>query len=258
MIDKERAEHLTDVAGECNRFNEISRPLGYAVTATTTADDPTVQQFTIHRLDKTVASGPKFATVEEARAHLEAIAKLPLWRLDLLDNSAIVFDPAELEITDPSTGESFSFRGWGLEVAQLAASGQRSGAQEGVTNLAVRSEDPPTIGNWYKSDVGRPARDGEVRTIDGDLFAADVRMLIDAAAHRARSELGAPDAVESTGNRTAPGRCRNGRRRRCRSWRESGWRPCVGRFASRRPGCRAAGALAQGCNRGRSGYRRPD
>jgi hypothetical protein len=113
-----------------------------------------MQQFTIHRLDQTVASGPKFATIEEVRAHLEAIAKLPLWRLDLVNNSAIVFDPAELEIADPTTGESFSFRGWGLGVAQLAASGQGPGAQEGVTNLTVRSEDPPAIGNWYKSDAG--------------------------------------------------------------------------------------------------------
>ena len=101
-----------------------------------------------------VASGPKFATTDEVRAHLEVIAKLPLWRLDLVNNSAIVFDPAELKVTDATTRESFSFRGWGLGVAQLAASGHAPGAQEGVTNLTVRSEDPPTIGNWYKSNVG--------------------------------------------------------------------------------------------------------
>jgi hypothetical protein len=153
VIDKDQAQHMTDVAGECNRLNEISQPLGYAVTASTSVDDQSTQQFTVHRLDQTVASGPKFATIEEVRAHLEAIAKLPVWRLDLVNNSAIVFDPAELEITDPSTGESFSFRGWGLGVARLAAGGQRLGAHEGVTNLSVRSEDPPTIGNWYKPDV---------------------------------------------------------------------------------------------------------
>jgi hypothetical protein len=34
MIDKEQAQHMTDVAGECNRLNETSQPLGYAVTAT--------------------------------------------------------------------------------------------------------------------------------------------------------------------------------------------------------------------------------
>ena len=154
MIDKEHAQHITDVAGECNRLNEISQPLGYAVSATTSVEDQSTQQFALHRLDQTVASGPKFATTEEVRAHLEAIAKLPLWRLDLVNNSAIVFDPAQLEVTDATTGESFSFRGWGLGVAQLAASDDGPGAQEGVTNLTVRSEDPPTIGNWYKSDVG--------------------------------------------------------------------------------------------------------
>ena len=154
MIDKEQARHMTDVASECNRLNEISQPLGYAVTATTSVEDQSTQQFTVHRVDQTVASGPKFATTEEVRAHLEGIAKLPCWRLDLVNNSAIVFDPAQLAVTDATTGESFSFRGWGLGVAQLAASRHGPGAQEGVTNLTVRSEDPPTIGNWYKSDVG--------------------------------------------------------------------------------------------------------
>ncbi len=153
MIDKEQAQHMTDVAGECNRLNEMSQPLGYAVTATTSVEDQSTQQFAVHRLDRPVASGPRFATTEEVGAHLEAIAKLPLWRLDLVNNSAIVFDPARLEVTDATSGESFSFRGWGLGVAQLAASGHGPGAQEGVTNLTVHSEDPPTIGNWYKSDV---------------------------------------------------------------------------------------------------------
>ena len=153
VIDKDQAQHMTDVAGECNRLNEISQLLGYAVTATTSVEDQSTQQFTVHRLDQTVASGPKFATTEEVRAHFEVIAKLPLWRLDLVNNSAIVFDPAELEVTDATSGETFSFRGWGLGVAQLAASGHGPGAQEGVTNLTVRSEDPPTIGNWYKSDL---------------------------------------------------------------------------------------------------------
>lgn len=78
--------------------------------------------------------------------HLEAIAKLPLWRLDLVNNGVIVFDPGQLEVTDAATRESFSFRGWRLGVAQLAGGGHGPGAQEGVTNLTVRSEDPPTIG----------------------------------------------------------------------------------------------------------------
>jgi len=152
MVDKEQAQHMTDVAVECNRLNEISQPLGYAVTASTSLEDQSTQQFTVHRLDQTVASGPKFATTEEVRTHFGAIAKLPLWRLDLVNNSAIVFDPAQLQVTDATTGESFSFRGWGLGVAQLAASSHGEGAQEGITHLTVYSEDPPTIGNWYKSD----------------------------------------------------------------------------------------------------------
>ena len=55
--------------------------------------------------------------------HLEAIAKLPLWRLDLVNNSVILFDPGQLEVTDAATRESFSCRGWRLGVAQLAGGG---------------------------------------------------------------------------------------------------------------------------------------
>jgi hypothetical protein len=44
MIDIEQAQHMTDVAGECNRLNEIWQPLGYAVTATTSVEDQTTQQ----------------------------------------------------------------------------------------------------------------------------------------------------------------------------------------------------------------------
>lgn len=131
MIDKEQAQHMTDVAGECNHLNEISQPMGYAVTAATSLEDQSTQQFTVHRLDQTVASGPKFATTEEVRAHLEAIATLPFWRLDLVNNSAIVFDPAQLDVTDATTGESVSFRGWGLGIAQLAASGHDPGCSGG-------------------------------------------------------------------------------------------------------------------------------
>jgi hypothetical protein len=79
----------------------------------------------------------------------------PTVRMDLVNNGAIAFGPAELAVTNATTGESFSFRGWGLGVAQLAASGAGPGAQDGVAKLIVRSEDPPTIGNW-QSDSARP------------------------------------------------------------------------------------------------------
>jgi hypothetical protein len=124
MIDKEQAQHITDVAGDCNRLNEISQPVGYAVTATTSVEDESAQQFTVHRLDQPVGGVPRFATTEEVRADLEVIAKLPLWRLELANNSAIVFPSAQLEVADATGGESFSFRGWGLGVAQLAGMAQ--------------------------------------------------------------------------------------------------------------------------------------
>src|SRR5260370_39041786 len=58
MIDNEQAQHITDVAGDGNRLNEISQPVGYAVTATTSVGDQSPQRFTVHRLDQPVVSGP--------------------------------------------------------------------------------------------------------------------------------------------------------------------------------------------------------
>jgi hypothetical protein len=82
------------------------------------------------------------------------IAKLPRWRLDL-DDDSIIFDPETLTITDRNTDESFSLRGWNLGVTGIAGTdrGGRHGAYGGATNLSVSAENPPTIGNWYKSSV---------------------------------------------------------------------------------------------------------
>jgi hypothetical protein len=114
-------ELLTTVIGGVSataELNEVSQPLGYAVTHTTRGviggTEHQSQRFTLHRLDKPVASGPSFSTTEDVRAALAEIAKLPRWRIELAENDSVVFDPAELTITDTASGESFCLRAGAL------------------------------------------------------------------------------------------------------------------------------------------------
>jgi len=50
MIDNKQAQHMTDVAGECNRLNEVAQLLGFAVTAITSVEDQSTQHFTLQGL----------------------------------------------------------------------------------------------------------------------------------------------------------------------------------------------------------------
>lgn len=104
-------------------------------------------------MDKPVANGPSFSTAEETLSYLDELAQLPLWRLDLGDES-IEFDNTELTIRDKATGESFCLKGWGLGVTGSASTGASAGRYEGAKHLSVRSDQLPTIGRWYKSNVG--------------------------------------------------------------------------------------------------------
>ncbi|MCV7222965.1 hypothetical protein H7I95_18860 [Mycolicibacterium elephantis] len=125
----------------------------FAAGGTLGAEGPTYRRLTVHRIDQPVASGPTFDTADEVRAFLDQLAQLPLWRLDLDDNS-IEFDSEELTIRDKATGESFCLKGWSWGVTGRAARGQSAGRYEGATHLSVRSDESPSIGKWYKSDKG--------------------------------------------------------------------------------------------------------
>jgi hypothetical protein len=157
MTDWETLQNMTDTSAEAKELNAIAQPLGYAVTFAaggTLGNNaaPDYRRFTIHRIDKPVASGPSFPSAAAVKEHLEQIAALPLWRLDLNDAS-IEFDPAELSIKDVMTGETFSLRGWIYGVTGNAQTSGAAGSYEGATRLSVRTDEPPTIGKWYKSDV---------------------------------------------------------------------------------------------------------
>ena len=65
---------------------------------------PTERQF--RGVGQPVASGPSFDTAEDISAFLDQIAVLPVWRLDL-DDDSIEFDNTDLSITDKSTGKDF-------------------------------------------------------------------------------------------------------------------------------------------------------
>ena len=157
MNDRETLQNITDTAAAAKQLNEIAQPLGYAVTMSaggTLGNDaaPDHRRFTIHRIDQPVASGPSFPSAETVKEHLDQIAVLPLWRLDLNDSS-IEFDRAELSIKDVATGETFNLRGWLYGVTGNANVTGAAGGYEGATHLSVRTDQPPTIGNWYKSDT---------------------------------------------------------------------------------------------------------
>lgn len=158
MSDRDTFQNAANAARAADELNTISQPLGYAITFTAGGGlgaDPTPdqQRFTVHRIDRPVASGPSFDTAEAAAAYLAQVAELPLWRLDL-DDESIEFDGPQLTIKDRRTGDSFCLKGWGLGVTGRAGLGQRAGAAEGATHLSVRSDAPPTIGRWYKSNAG--------------------------------------------------------------------------------------------------------
>lgn len=158
MSDWDTLQNMTNTAKAAKRLNDISQPLGYAVTMAAGGSlsgnaAPDYQRFTVHRIDRPIASGPSFDTEDGAAEHIEKLAKLPLWRLDL-DDDSIEFDNAELTITDKATGETFCLKGWGLGVTGSAGPGQSAGRYEGAKHLSVRSAERPTIGRWYKSDVG--------------------------------------------------------------------------------------------------------
>ncbi|WP_202378074.1 hypothetical protein [Mycobacterium paraintracellulare] len=86
-------------------------------------------------------------------SYLDEIEKLPRWRLDF-DDPSIEFDNDELAITDTQSGDSFCLKGWkSLGITGVATGGERSGAYEGARHISVATDEPPTVGHWYKSDV---------------------------------------------------------------------------------------------------------
>ena len=158
MSGSDAVENRRAAAAEAHRLNLLSQPLGYAVTGHAGAGpgthDPTARQFTVHRIDHPVAQGPSFDTADAVRAHLDELAKLPRWRLDL-DDDSIRFDTTTLTVTDKRTGENFCLKAWkSFGIAGVILGDQTPGAPVSVRHISVVAEHPPTIGHWYNSDDG--------------------------------------------------------------------------------------------------------
>jgi hypothetical protein len=155
MSENETVENMRATVAETNELNSVSQPLGYAVTCQPGAgidDDPARRRFTVHRIDHPVGHGPSFDTADEVRAHLERLARLPRWRLDL-DDESITFDSAKLTITDKQSGESFSLKGWkSFGIAGVASADKTPGGSVGVRHISVAAKEPPAVGRWYRAN----------------------------------------------------------------------------------------------------------
>lgn len=158
MSGRDAVENGQAAVAATDGLNLLSQPLGYAVTGHTDVgqgtDDPTARQFTVHRIDHPVCQGTSFDTADGVRAHLDELAKLPRWRLDL-DDDSIRFDTTTLTVTDKRTGESFCLKAWkSFGIAGVILGDQTPCAPVGVRHISVVAERPPTIGHWYNSDDG--------------------------------------------------------------------------------------------------------
>jgi hypothetical protein len=95
--------------------------------------------FWVRRVDQPDGTEEVFATFDEARKHVEDLASLPRYCLELEDNPRIEVvtdaDGTATWITDTDTGRRF-----GLRTADL----------ENTTRLCIHAESPPSIGNWRK------------------------------------------------------------------------------------------------------------
>lgn len=157
MSNSDAVENRRAAVAEAHGLNLLSQPLGYAVTRHAGVGpgthDPIAAQFTVHRIDHPADQGPSFDTADAVRAHLDELAKLPRWRLDL-DDDSIRFDTTSLTVTDKRTGESFCLKAWKSFGIAGVIGDQTPGAPVGVRHISVVAERPPTIGHWYNSDDG--------------------------------------------------------------------------------------------------------
>jgi hypothetical protein len=113
--------------------------LGYVVSATATGElgrEPEVS-FWVRRFDQSGGDERTFATLNEVSSYLDHLETLPVYCLELENNSRVETTPnadgTETWVTDTKTGEKFAVRTQDIEA---------------ITRLCVHAESQPTIGNW--------------------------------------------------------------------------------------------------------------
>lgn len=134
------AAALTAAAATADRLQLKSFPLGYNTMNTVktefgTGCPPTVV-FHLRRIDHLSIPTQDFASEADVEAHLEQLAKLPRWRLDLTGNPQVREEQSPgrpfTTFVDVATGEEFSVRVIDVEAA---------------TSLYIHAAEPPSP-NW--------------------------------------------------------------------------------------------------------------
>jgi hypothetical protein len=135
-------ERVQDARRQGNELHDHAMPLGYNANCTIDGElggAPDVS-FWVRRVDQPAGTEKTFTTADAAREHLEHLATLPRYCLELENNPRIEVvtdaDGTATWITDKETGEMFGIRTADLETA---------------TRLCVHAENPPTIGNWSQA-----------------------------------------------------------------------------------------------------------
>jgi hypothetical protein len=134
-------EHIQQTRREANELHDQAMPLGYNASCNIDGElsQPPNVSFWVRRVDQPAGTEETFTTVDAVRKHLEHLATLPRYCLELEDNPQIEVvtdaDGTATWITDNETGEKF-----GIRTADL----------ENTTRLCMHAENPPTIGNWSR------------------------------------------------------------------------------------------------------------
>jgi hypothetical protein len=134
---------LQEARGVAAQLHDRAMQLGYNASFNfggTVGQDPEVS-FWVRRVDQPPEATETFSSADKVKAHLEHLATLPRYRLNLVGNPRVEVvsddDGTATWITDTDTGQRF-----GIRTADL----------ENATQLCVHAESPPNIGNWQIVD----------------------------------------------------------------------------------------------------------
>jgi hypothetical protein len=137
---KKLSDALAAASSAADQLQLRSFPLGYNIMKTVgiaQPGDPAKITFHVRRIDHLSFPTSDFDSVAEVEAHLDHLATLPRYRLDLVDNREVVEEPNDdhpfTTIRDAATGEEFHVRVIDIEAA---------------TTLYIHAEEPPSA-NWH-------------------------------------------------------------------------------------------------------------
>lgn len=136
------AAALIAAHSNADRLQLKSFPLGYntmnTVKMETGMGSPPTVVFHLRRIDHLSIPTHDFASEADVQAHLDQLAKLPRWRLDLTGDPQVREEQSPdrpfTTFVDVATGEEFSVRVIDIEAA---------------TSLYIHAAEPPSP-NWHR------------------------------------------------------------------------------------------------------------